>query len=165
MNIGVYGIGLPRSGTTSLKSALKTLGYIPGKTCFVGDQMCLPLDKFKTLDRTHPDAKFIFTHRKSAETWLSSVNKRTPIIEKNPAILRQRKAMYGSEKVIPEIYLPIYYQREVEVRNYFLQEYPEDVNEKLLCMCFEKGHGWQELCSFLNKLVPKESFPHKNRSK
>jgi len=164
----VIGCGLPRSGSTSLKAALKILGYTPGVDMMVGDSVCLPLNRYQSLDKQHPNTKFIFTYRKSAETWLASVNKRTEVIKNNPGVLRQRKSMYGSAEVVPEIYLPLYWQREIEVRDYFLKEYGEFVDNKLLCVCWELGSdqsNWNQLCQFLDKPIPTISFPHINKSK
>jgi hypothetical protein len=34
----------------------------------------------------------------------------------------------------------------------------------LLEICWEKGHGWKELCAFLGKDIPKIALPHENKS-
>jgi hypothetical protein len=125
----------------------------------------MPYNRFKDNDSLHPDAKFIFTKRKNAETWLNSVKLRTPVISGNEAILRNRERMYGARSVIPELYLQRYYRREVDVMEYFVEKYGEEWRTKLLVVCWEIGEGWPELCEFLGVDIPDVEFPHKNRSK
>lgn len=120
------------------------------------------------MDRKYPDAKFILTVRESAEKWLSSVINRTKVIEGNEQILQNRERMYGSRTVVPEIYLPVYWQREVVVTEYFQKKYHASWRDKLLVICWENNtsdENWRLLCDFLFMEIPDVSFPHKNRSK
>jgi hypothetical protein len=36
-------------------------------------------------------------------------------------------------------------------------------SSQLLTICWELGHGWRELCRFLQVAEPKIAFPHANR--
>ena len=36
---------------------------------------------------------------------------------------------------------------------------------KQMVVDWEKGHGWPELCAFLDRRVPTVAFPHENRGK
>jgi len=170
-NIKVIGIGPPRTGTTTLKAALKTLGFVPGNesdpfaTCLVGDGVCLPYDRFKELDNRYPEAKFIYTHRKDPNTWLESVIRRTDVIKDNEGVLRQRKRMYGSREVDPELYLLYYNKRLADVHEYFWDKYGDDTHTKIRFLCWENGDEWPQLCNFLHRPPPSINFPHKNKSK
>jgi hypothetical protein len=37
--------------------------------------------------------------------------------------------------------------------------------DNFLIICFEKGHGWKELCRFLDKPIPSVPFPHVNKGR
>jgi hypothetical protein len=43
-------------------------------------------------------------------------------------------------------------------------DYFADKPDKLLVICWENKDGWNKLCDFLNKSVPKVPFPHLNKS-
>lgn len=163
----VFSCSLPRTGTTSLKAALKILGYSK-EEIHVGDQQVLPYNRFKDNDVRYPDAKFIFTKRISGEKWLASVRARTKVIGGNEAIMRNREKMYGDRNVIPELYLPRYYRREVDVMSHFIDVYGDRWKDKLLVICWEQNDSdtnWEMLCSFLGVDIPDVEFPHKNKSK
>jgi len=167
--MNIYSTGYPRSGTTSLKAALKILGFSKGEI-HVGDHMVIPYARFKTADEKHPDGKFIYTKRKNGETWLNSVRARTKVIGGNEGIMRNREKMYGSRSVVPELYLPRYYRREVDVMSYFIEKYGDGWKDKLLVICFEDNdsdYNWEALSSFLGVDIPAVdiTFPHLNKSK
>jgi hypothetical protein len=170
-DIQVIGIGPPRTGTMTLKRALRILGHVPGNesdphsTCLVGDGVCLPPDRYKALDQRYPDAKFIYTKRETPQAWLDSVNRRTAFAKKNEGTMRQRERMYGSRDVVPAIYLAFYMNRLKEVVSYFSLKYPDTFHEKVLLVCWEMGDGWDELCKFLDLPLPGVKFPHINKSK
>jgi len=167
--MNIFGIGYPRTGTSSLRTALKILGFSKGEI-HCGDHMVIPYARFKTADEKHPDGKFIYTKRKNGETWLNSVRARTKVIGGNEGIMRNREKMYGSRSVVPELYLPRYYRREVDVISYFVEKYGDKWKDKLLVICFEINDShtnWGLLCSFLGVYIPDSDikFPHLNRSK
>ena len=165
--VHVFGVGLPRTGSTSLKAALKILGFSK-EEIHVGDHMCIPYNRYKKCDEIYPKGKFIFTKRESGEKWLTSVKSRTKVIGGNEQILRNREKMYGSRSVVPELYMPRYYMREVDIVEYFVSKYGRDVGGKLLVICFEANDGksnWRQLCDFLGVDIPKVEFPHLNISK
>ena len=93
---------------------------------------------------------------------------RTEVIKGNAAIMRNREIMYGSSEVIPEMYLPVYYKREVEVLSYFQGKYKDNYKDRLLVICWEENSGeenWRLLCDFLSLPVPEVKFPHRNKSR
>ena len=73
----------------------------------------------------------------------------TPRLVGTPGIGKTSLAIAGARTREQELYI---YQCTADTR-------PED----LLIVDWEKGQGWKELCSFLNKSVPNVSFPHDNR--
>jgi len=136
----IYGIGLPKTGTTTLKKALEILGA----EAEVGDYVHF-LPKW--------DGKLILTTRNSTNTWYDSVLRWDRKHKMSTAILAQRGIMYGSET--PEGYWKnIYYHH-----NRVCSKLPN-----CLVVCWENGDGWKELCEFLNVPIPDVPFPHLNKN-
>jgi hypothetical protein len=52
--------------------------------------------------------------------------------------------------------------RIYEAHNAAVRSYFQDRPNDLLIVCWENGDGWPELCEFLDLPVPNESFPHVN---
>jgi len=110
---------------------------------------------YEDLDRWVDDSKFILTYR-NEENWLNSVlsqfgGKNTPM----------REYIYGvgDPSGNGEEYLKRYKKHNKEVREYFQGR--EDFMELDI---EEDENKWNLLCSFLDKKVPKKSFPHTNKS-
>jgi hypothetical protein len=174
----IVGIGLNKTGTTTLGSCLKTLGFKhiscdlkafnlfkEGKT-----EELLTIVKqydsfedwpwplaFKEIDRAFPGSKFILTLRKTPEIWFNSLVLHS--LKTGPT--DYRKTVYGYE--MPEGHIDehrnFYENHNMMVREYF-KERPED----LLEVCWENGDGWEKLARFLNKDVPNCKIPHLNKS-
>ena len=170
----VFSIGYPRTGTSSLRKALKDMGfktggptdlYNPDVNAHVGDWLCLPNDKYKILDEQFPNAQFIFTERIDAHTWYQSVVRRTSQIKDTPGIRHQRNSMYGNPTPLRYLYVHRYLCRSRDVCSYFMDKYGPDVDKKFLVMCFEDGDGWEKLSAFLGVKSPEGKFPHSNKSK
>lgn len=180
----IFGIGYPKTGTTSLNDSCKILGY---NQCKVFDYFIkwfqnnknIPEildDKFfcdainendvfsdwpffflyRELDKKYPGSKFILTVRKNKKIWQESENRHKIMIKK---ILK--KEAYETY-LIERKYLPVYkYEEHIkEVKEYFKHR-PDD----LLVVCFESEKGWNKLCKFLEVPEPKTLFPHANKSK
>jgi hypothetical protein len=167
----IIGVGLPKTGTTSLKKALLTLGFNkggankydnPDAEVFVGDYNCLPTTRYRQLDMRFPDAKFILTLRDSPETWYDSVSHWAARHKDNKGIVKQRKSMYGFEFPVKKPFIDQYKEHARGVYDYFNDRYHAKLKEKLLIVCWEDGDGWEELCEFLNKPVPDKKFPKAN---
>jgi hypothetical protein len=56
-------------------------------------------------------------------------------------------------------YIRYYEDHLRSVRDYF-----RDRPDALLDVCWEEGHGWEELSRFLGLAKPEKSFPHANKS-
>ena len=170
----IIGIGLPKSGTTSLKTALHKLGFQPGGALkyddpdaevFVGDYNLLPIERYRVLDMKYPDAKFILTLRESPEVWYNSVYNWAERFKDNAGLKKQRKSMYGYEMPVRDPLIEQYITHAESVYQYFEYRYHAKIKDKLLIVCWEYGDGWEELCGFLNKPIPDVPFPHKNTNK
>jgi len=174
MDTKIFCIGFHKTGTTSLATALKVLGYnVTGPNgvtdphiAFNVHSMAEALVKqyeafqdnpwpviFKEIDTKYPKSKFILTLRDS-ETWIDSQVKHFGINE-----TPMRKWIYGSgcPKGNEEIYVKRFEEHNKEVKQYFKNR-PTD----LLLLELAKGDGWEKLCPFLGKSIPNESFPHAN---
>jgi hypothetical protein len=171
----VFAIGFSKTGTTSLNSALTTLGYkvkssfgfrdpdisrnvyemafrfVEQYDAFEDIPWCVI---FKELDKKYPGSKFILTLRPT-ETWIKSIVdhfgiKTDPIYE----------WIFGAgcPKGNEEKYIARYEHHNEEVLEYF-KDRPDD----LLVFRLTEGDGWEKLCRFLHKDVPNIEFPHKNK--
>ena len=173
----IFGIGMPKTGTTSLAYVLRKLGYrhkgytpeiisaISNKNYHAADAYFHNFDSFadlpwpliyQYLHNRFPTAKFILTLR-SPKTWIkscvkhfgSSTRKPTPHIGEDA-----RNLAFGAGWPVgyEELYLQKYEEHNTAVQNYF--------SNNLLTVCWENGDGWPELCKFLNLPIPQEPFPN-----
>lgn len=175
-NIKVFVIGFHKTGTTSMGIALKKLGYrVTGPNGIDDPQIeenVLPMAYnlvenydafqdnpwpiiFQKIDEKYPGSKFILTIR-NPDLWIKSAvahfgQRETPM----------RRWIYG--KGCPqgneEIYLKRYTNHNASVLKYFKNR-PND----LLVLDLSEDDVWKKLCLFLGHNVPKEAFPHANRS-
>jgi hypothetical protein len=177
--VKVFGIGLGRTGTTSLTRALEILGY-RAKHCprFYLDaegQLCVGPEQieeyqaltdepialiYKTLDRRYPGSRFILTVREM-ESWLTSRENNSramaPWWAKNPAVPVLHTALFGAAAFERASYARAYRRYVDDVHAYFRNR-PDD----LLVMDICGGEGWEKLCPFLGKPVPEVDFPRRN---
>lgn len=166
----IFGIGLSRTGTTSLTHALRALGfniihYPTEQQVFDPNNIgaCdIPVVRFyKQLDQKFPKSKFIYTIR-DKESWLTSMEahftRRRASGEKSWG-LSNRIAVYGQEEFDRDVFSKKYDEHDLDVRNYFKNR-PDD----LLIMNVCAGDGWEPLTSFLNIVCPPSlNFPHTNK--
>lgn len=173
----VFGIGLNKTGTTTLGDAgemlgLSRLGWQKGvshellQACFDNeiDRLIEEASKWDLLEDfpwplvyremadTFPDALFVLTRRRSVEAWLTSQRQHTQ------ASYGMHKRIYGAHSVeeAPEKYREVYDRHLTSVRAFF------EGTGRLLEVCWEEGDGWGELCGFLGEPVPDAPFPHSN---
>lgn len=175
----IFGIGLSKTGTTSLAGALEILGYrtkdFPGMTRYVpGDLGSIdpavlaqhdaltdtPIPSFyRELDRRYPGSKFILTVR-DMEGWLQSCMKQfnaRHAAKQSEANSRLFVDLYGTA-VFDEAQFREGYQRFVDgVMDHF-----KDRPDSLLVLDIAAGQGWAELCAFLDKPEPELPFPKTN---
>ena len=176
----VFGVGLGRTGTTSLKDALQHLGYNclhnskkvsaavkqdrelsrPLLYDLVGEYNAFvdyPIwTLYQTLDEAYPNSKFIWTVR-DLPSWLVS---RKFMIEYRLVRIRKGKMDVPSlTEYHEEDQRKIYLKHHAEVSRYF-----QGRERDLLVLDLSKGQSWHKLCSFLEKSIPTIPFPHVNRT-
>ena len=183
----IFGIGMHKTATTSLSSALALLGYDSAhwknahwakaiweemkahgssRTLERHYALCdLPIPLlFRELDAAYPGSKFILTVRDEDE-WLESV--RTHWSDKNPwraqwdndpFTHRIHRELYGGVKFDGQRMRERYRRHNAEVLEYF-KDRPRD----LLVMNMSAEAGWYELCGFLRKPIPVAQYPRENK--
>lgn len=188
----VFGIGLSRTGTTSLSRALSILGYdtadwmhegrVSGWSEFyekdaVTDVSCSL--QFESLYFTFKKSKFVYTKRSRSE-WTRSIKNHygagrpSELIDdwKSEAYWERNQnwEFYNSFKSA-QIQKCLYighktweaaYESYDERVRAFFDDKPE---HRFLAMNIPDGDGWSKLCTFLGVDLPDQPFPHKNRSK
>ena len=142
----VYGLGLPKTGTTTLIKALEILGFTK-EDIVVGDYVYF-------LDRSKFKGKFILTVRESPSIWFNSVNKWAKRPDKQSKKLKnQRLRMYG--KRMPE--------KDLFIDKYLFHNREMVIKFDPLVVCWERHDGWLELCDYLELPIPNVPFPHLNK--
>lgn len=173
----VFGIGLSRTGTSSLNAALLVLGFrarhFPSLTLFPAglrirrrefgryDAMTdLPVALFfRELDRRFPGSKFVHTVR-DVESWLESCARYRRFAPDFPAsrrVLALRKQFYGTATFDRERFRAVHEAHGAAVRAWFAAR-PGD----LLELDITRGQGFELLCPFLGMELPAAGFPHRN---
>lgn len=177
----VFGIGLNKTGTTSLGQCLQMLGFRHSSfSLSLLEQLALgQLDPllatvsaydsfedwpyplaFNILDRHFPESRFILTRRSSPERWLESLQAHALRTEP-PQAPWARSLVFGYPfpQLNPKHHLHIYNRHLQQVRDYF-----KDRSHHLLEVCWEEDASWEPLCAFLGCPVPDAPFPHANRA-
>jgi hypothetical protein len=178
----VVGIGLPKTGTTSLGYCFRRFGFkhrtfdmdlayqvkrnnlapaIEEARKFETFEDWPWFEIYRELDRTFPNSKFILTRRKDTETYVTSLkghHERQGIRKEDFVKPYYWDVVHGVEPAAwdYEKSAQRYERHNREVLEYF----GDRVNKDLLVVCWEHGDGWAELGRFLNKAVPNEPFPH-----
>jgi Sulfotransferase domain len=167
----VFGIGLSRTGTTSLTDALERLGFpaihYPTRFSQIEAHAAatdIPVSlSFRKLDRLFPGSRFILTLR-PLEPWLESCErlwkKRGAAFARNPNVMEIEKRFYGGSGYDRQLYTAARDRHLAEVGTYF-RERPDDL---LLLDLFDDADPWQSLCPFLRVPRPGHPFPHQNKS-
>lgn len=169
----VFAMALHRSGSKSMAEALEVLG-IPSLFACSMSELYENLDRydgfthdpvtiaFKELDARYPGSKFLFLWREKKD-WLETC-RRFPNLEPDhtpsPQATEIRTRLYRSIPFDEEIYSQVYDDVLADVREYF-RERPDD----LLFLNVTEGEGWEKLCPFLGKGIPRRPFPKKNTAK
>lgn len=164
----MFGLGLARTGTSSLAHAFSLLGFsaahLPGNikkidTCDFSDDVSVVM-RFRWLDEQYPGSKFILTVREKKE-WLNQCQKFFSLKPFPPGLKTRRwvfwvhRRVYGTHWFDREIWADAYDRHHAYVRWYFRNR-PEDLLEMNICA----GQGWERLCPFVGIDVPTIRFPH-----
>jgi sulfotransferase family protein len=178
----IVGIGLPKTGTTTLGCCLRRFGYkhrtydmdlaVQVKRNNLSDALAEASRfesfedwpwflMYKELDETYPNSRFILTIRKDAETYVKSLqghHEREGIRKVDFVKPHWWDYVHGVE--------PAQWDYQASAERYerhnqrVLEYFGERRGRDLLVVCWEKGDGWQQLANFLNKRCPDEPFPH-----
>lgn len=182
----IFGIGMHKTGTTSLHCAFEHLGYRSAhwvdahwaKAVYqemVGLNRSLSLERYyamsdlpfpllyKQIDTAYPNSKFILTIR-NENSWLESVEKHwNPKYNKfrntwknDPFTDKVHQLLYGQKHFDKEVMLNRYRQHNAEVMEYFKTR-PND----LLVLDIDTNENWKNLCNFLSVPIPNIDYPHK----
>jgi len=184
----VFGIGLSKTGTTSLTDALDILGIDSAhwRNPLTG-QLLSDIDfrllgacadacvshHFERLYFEYPNARFVLTTRPLA-AWIRSFRKhyRHQYMTSDFDALRQRlsegeNCRYGSEAAA--ISAGLYWNHPDEAAAYAAHDrrvrqfFADKPKNKLLILDVFSGDGWPELCGFLEREAPSVAFPWANR--
>jgi hypothetical protein len=185
----IFGIGMHKTGTTSLHHALTMLHFESahwpsahwakaiwkemretGRSSTVEKHYAacdLPITfLYRELDKAYPGSKFILTLRNEA-TWLESIRKHwdrdlNPFRkhwDTDPFTHRAHLELYGRRQFDADIFLARYRRHNQEVVDYF-QHRPND----LLVLDLDADVRWHTLCDFLDKPIPRLAYPKANGS-
>jgi 3'(2'), 5'-bisphosphate nucleotidase len=177
----IFGIGLSKTGTTSLARALEILGYktrdyIGVISYTAGDLSSIDLREidtndaftdtpipsfYKQLDEKYPNSKFILTTR-NMDDWLRSCKKqftKRMVERQNQAICQLHTDLYDCFEFDPDKYANGYTRFIDGALDYFKSR-----RKDLLVTDICGGADWEELCAFLGNPVPDVPFPLANVS-
>lgn len=179
-NTKIIGVGLSKTGTTSLDAAFKILGYkslhwgprateaVVNKFWSVIFEDYIPEYQafsdypwnflYRMFDNCY-NCKFILTTRRDVTTWYNSIKNHIESV----GHFNIGRLMHHFEDPIrdKQKMLNFYWMHNSRVRRYF--EVFDKNNERFLDVCFENGDGWGKICKFLGKPIPDVPFPHENK--
>ena len=171
----VFGIGIAKSGTKTLGSCFRELGY---RNCSIRDDLVpaavgdpaaviaatSEFDSFEDfpwfwfyerLANRYPDARFILTRRRDDETWRRSFHNHMRTIPPERIELGRQLA----ERFLPGVAIDDLHR----VHNERVRAFFADKPGRLLELCWEESPSWEALCAFLDCPRPAVPFPHENR--
>lgn len=178
----IFGVGLNKTGTTTLAKCLDVLGCGKPVSCrgdLLGkfregrlDEIFSVVELNDTFEdwpwplmyqelfyRYGDSARYVLTQRSSANSWLDSLKRhslRTPI----DGHCRLLAYGYNYPHGLEEYHLSFYEKHNREVREFFSKN---NADHLLLEISFDSGDGWEKLCNFLGKPIPSVPFPHENK--
>ena len=160
----IFGIGLSKTGTTSLTEALRILGYtaihydvgLRHVAEFDAATDTPVADAFERLDRKYPGSKFILTARERS-SWLKSCKRhwsRLPPYQGEKRALFER--LYGTSEFDEQLFSAAYDRHDARVFAHFAER-PSDL---LVIDITKDPEPWERLCRFLDRPIPHQDFPH-----
>lgn len=157
----IFGIGLPRTGTTSWCAAIAQLGWkVMHNPLHIGElEYCeaaadiVVAANYKRLRVEHPTAKFVLTLR-DEDQWLDSLRR-----------IRNDRPVSFPHQTMPHIeHLAANLTTDSAARRCYrehAQAAAAELGDRLLR--FHVAEGWGPLCQFLGEPVPDGPFPHLNQ--
>lgn len=183
MPMKIFGIGLNKTGTTTLGACLQGLGYrhmscrrdllvkyrhgdldpiFSVTDAFDSfDDWPWPLLYRELLERYGAQARFVLTKRRSAETWLGSLKKHALITHPK---WHCRELAYGYAYPFhhERAHLDFYDRHNREVVDFFAAQ---GASDQLLTVCWEDGDGQEKIAAFLGYDPAQIEIPHANPAK
>lgn len=168
MTFKVFGIGLSRTGTTTLNNVLnqwgwQTIHYPNVEQLFYQDiagATDIPVALyFREIDLRYPGSKFIYTIR-DKEQWLDSI---VPYLERkrnwpqSRSQVKIRKKLYGDAFPTREQASKAWDRHHADVHAWF--------GERMLIIDIVGGDSPQKLAQFLGVKTDMTEFPHLNELK
>ncbi len=168
--VKIFGIGLSKTGITSLSTALSLLGYRVKKFPLSMEEIDLvdaatdsPVALwFRELDLRYPGSKFIYTTR-DKESWLQSCAKmwarQSSYFHSSPFITMLHQELFSTNEFSPKAFSRAYDRHKTAVHSHFANR------EKALLLLDMAAHQkWETICNFLGIAVPERAWPHENSS-
>jgi len=161
----VFGIGLCRTGTTSITEALKVLGY-SAIHCPMSYEEINSFDastdtavaaRFRFLDLLYPGSKFILTTR-DIDSWIESAASldrfsADPIWQLETRFMLWKSFVFDKDKFIEG-----YHRHHSKVSEYF-----KNRKDDLLILDLKEDDKFGKLCDFLKKTKLYINYPHLNK--
>jgi tetratricopeptide (TPR) repeat protein len=183
----VFGIGLSKTGTTSLARALELLGLYTAHYCNNVTREILSVDdavffdalldtpicaSFEMLYFMFPNSKFVYTIR-DLDSWVISLTNHYQRKHKSnwfdhikDLMVTRGASTFGSRRA--QVNAALFHHHEDaraaylafdnRVRQFFKTHDQTRILEMNIC----RGDGWDKLCEFLNREVPSVPFPREN---
>jgi len=166
----IFGIGLPKTGTSSLAKAISILGYRVlhnpyewRKNIYDKGLYQAPNDNWDVVcnfgewnypqfDRLYPGSCFILTLRPK-DLWLETCKK---WFGKTPGNENVRIDIFGTKVFSTEQFCFIYKEHYKTAIEYF--------SKRKDFLIFQEPFKWEPLCFFLEKPVPKMLYPWENKT-
>ncbi len=165
----ILGVGLSRTGTTSLTEALRLLGFSAKhypRTLDAVEAHDAATDTpvardFKVLDRRFPSSRFILTMRDEGP-WLASCEKmwrrRQGLYDSDPFTTRVHRDLYGGRTFDRARFADARERHHAAVDAHF-----QGRDGDLLVIDISRDPDpWTRICAFLDRPVPDAPFPHAN---
>ncbi|MBD3284628.1 hypothetical protein GF395_04280 [Candidatus Uhrbacteria bacterium] len=165
-----WGIGLSKTGLTTLTRAFGKLGYkaVQGMRMRTYRRQLDTLDfgcavpitnNYVDVDKRIPGSKFIFTDR-NIDTWLESCERFWNLVINYKGIsLRQRTRHFkefGIVRFDKDIFVSVFKRHKYAVYEYFKNR-PKDLYT--MRICDGEGDGWNALCGILGEEIPDIPWP------
>jgi tetratricopeptide (TPR) repeat protein len=186
----IFGIGLSRTGTTTLAAALRLLGFAtlhwmnPLTREVIGDDDIPLFDafldtpvsvRFEHFDERWPNSKFIWTER-PYEAWLASMRRlwRNQLGLEEFADIKAALARADASDAgrrLRDINDILYFDHDgfraafEAYERRVLAFFTGKRATRLLRIDVTAGEGWPRLCAFLGRDPPREPFPWSNRAR
>ena len=181
MIMKIFGIGLSKTGTSSLTKALKMLGYQnsihnPSEWLYLDGSKGLSFEfeklddvetatdieiayYYKELDKRYPGSKFILTTRDVGGWVKSCENHFNDMLDSSEAEHELHKAIYGSSTFNKELFRSAYTNHIDDVRSYFRGR-----DNDLLILPIESNSKMELLADFLGIENSMQSYPTANKA-